>query len=114
MKTIQKIMLYAAAGASLLGAGCRKEANAPEYMPELKTEQKLESQQEQYRQPGFFYEQQKALEDLADSSEKFSKELRLAEKEFRSLAEFEKEYWTEMAKLDEEERMLKEKRLRGK
>jgi len=106
MKIIPKIVLYAAAGAALLG-GCKREVNTPEYMPESKIEQSAEP--EQYRQPGFFYNQQKALDDLADSSEKFSKQL---DATFRALDEavrFDKECEKELAELDREEAKLRDK-----
>lgn len=106
MKTIQKIVLYAAAGAALLG-GCKREVNTPEYLPEHRIESAEPS--DNYKPSGFFYNQQKSLDDLADSSEKFSKQL---DATFRALDEavrFDKECEKELAELDREEAKLRDK-----
>lgn len=109
MKTIQKIILYTAAGAALLSSvGCKREVDT-QYRPEPQIEQKIESPSEAYEESGFFYNQQKALEDLADSSEKFSRQLDATFKAFDEAIRFDKECEEELAKLDKEEAELRNK-----
>ena len=116
MKTIQKIALYAAAGALLVSGalGCGKKESpmqtesALEYS--LKTEPKVERVEQHTldtKGPESICAQ--ALTDLADSYTKFSERLDDTSEALEDAIAFEKEYQTEMAKLDEEERLLEGK-----
>ena len=108
MKAIQKIRLYAAAGAVLLGTalGCGKKESPLEY--NLKAEPKVEHVEQRTldtKGPESICAQ--ALTDLADSYTKFNEQLDATSTALEDAIAFEKEYKTEMAKLDAEEKAAK-------
>lgn len=104
MKTIEKIILYAAAGAALLGGalGCGKEKESLDYR--IKPEARVESASEVKQDCGISY-----LQDLAESSQKFSEQLDLTDKSFQEAIDFDKKCQESMYKEDEKARQELEK-----
>lgn len=113
MKTIYKIALYTMAGAALVSGalGCGKKESALE---QSLSASKIEAPSERYSpapqetNKKLWFVGINDLEDAAKSIPKFSEDLRDVKNEFQDLAEFEKVFWKELAKTDEELRLLRD------